>query len=156
MAQQAPATVWSPLVLACLAATWAIWGSTYLAIRFSLAGLPPFFGMGTRFVVAGGALLLWVHGRGAAASSLRQWRNALLIGGLMLGGGMGCTAFAEQTVSSGLTEAFSASVPALVPVIGLPFGLKPAMLEVAVLTIWLTGSLLLSRGAGFGASPIGL
>src|SRR5271154_6824775 len=156
MAQQAPATVWSPLVLACLAATWVIWGSTYLAIRFSLAGLPPFFGMGTRFVVAGGALLLFVHGRGAAASSLRQWRNALLIGGVMDGGGTGSTAFAAQTMSSGLTAALIAVVPALVTVISLPFGLKPAMLEVAGLTIGLTGTLLLSRGAGFGASPIGL
>jgi drug/metabolite transporter (DMT)-like permease len=156
MAQQAPATAWSPLVLACLAATWVIWGSTYLAIRFSLAGLPPFFGMGTRFVVAGGVLLLWVHGRGAPAASLRQWRNALIIGGLMLGGGMGCTAFAEQTVPSGLTVAFIAVVPALVTVFSLPFGLKPTILEVAGLTIGLAGTLLLSRGAGFGASPTGL
>ncbi len=156
MAQQPPATRWSPLILACLAATWLIWGSTYLAIRFSLAGLPPFFGMGTRFVVAGGVLLLFVHGRGAPASSLKQWRNALLIGGLMLGGGMGCTAFAEQTVPSGLTVAFIAVVPALVTVISLPFGLRPTILEVAGLTIGLAGTLLLGRGAGFAASPIGL
>ncbi len=33
----------SPLILACLAATWLIWGSTYLAIKWALISLPPFF-----------------------------------------------------------------------------------------------------------------
>ena len=43
----------SPLLLACLAATWFIWGSTYLAIKFALVSFPPFYQMGTRFLVAG-------------------------------------------------------------------------------------------------------
>ena len=42
-----------PLVIACLAATWLIWGSTYLAIKFALVSFPPYLQMGTRFVVAG-------------------------------------------------------------------------------------------------------
>lgn len=33
----------SPLVLACLAATWLVWGSTYLVIRLALAGFAPIF-----------------------------------------------------------------------------------------------------------------
>jgi drug/metabolite transporter (DMT)-like permease len=43
----------SPLILSCLAATWLIWGSTYLVIRFALVGFPPFFMMATRFLCAG-------------------------------------------------------------------------------------------------------
>src|SRR5260370_2857231 len=50
----------SPLILACLAATWLIWGSTYLAIKWALISLPPFFQMGTRFLVAGARPLAWV------------------------------------------------------------------------------------------------
>lgn len=42
----------SPLILLCLAATWLIWGSTYLAIKWALVSLPPFFQMGTRFLLA--------------------------------------------------------------------------------------------------------
>lgn len=38
-----PAAGPSPLILACLAATWVIWGSTYLAIKWALISLPPFF-----------------------------------------------------------------------------------------------------------------
>jgi drug/metabolite transporter (DMT)-like permease len=52
-----PARQFSPLILCCLAATWLIWGSTYLAIRFALVGFPPFFLMATRFICAGGLLM---------------------------------------------------------------------------------------------------
>src|SRR5258708_33579308 len=56
----APSPGLSPLILACLAATWIIWGSTYLAIKWALISLPPFFQMGTRFLVAGALLPAWV------------------------------------------------------------------------------------------------
>src|SRR6187549_2318581 len=92
----------SPLILACLAATWLVWGSTYLAIKFALLSFPPFFQMGTRFLFAGVVLLAWMRWRGATMPSARQWRNALVIGTLMLGGGMGGTALAEVSVGSGL------------------------------------------------------
>ena len=43
-----------------------------------------------------------------------QWRNALLVGALMLGGGMGGAAYAEQSVESGLVVAFIAVVPIMI------------------------------------------
>ena len=55
----------SPLIVGCLAATWLIWGSTYLAIRFALAGFPPYFLMATRFVCAGALLMGWQMARGS-------------------------------------------------------------------------------------------
>jgi drug/metabolite transporter (DMT)-like permease len=82
----------SPLVLACLAATWLVWGSTYLVIRFALVGFAPFFLMASRFIVAGALLMGWQVARGATQPTMREWRNALLVGTLMLGGGMGGTA----------------------------------------------------------------
>jgi len=42
----------SPRLVGCLLATWLIWGSTYLVIRFALVSFPPFFQMGSRFLVA--------------------------------------------------------------------------------------------------------
>ena len=94
-----------PLILLCLAATWLIWGSTYLAIKFALLGFAPFFQMGSRFLVAGGLLMAWMRWRGAAWPDRVQWRNALVVGTLMLGGGMGGTAYAELSVGSGLVVA---------------------------------------------------
>ncbi|MED5621710.1 drug/metabolite exporter YedA [Ideonella sp. BN130291] len=146
----------SPLVLACLAATWVVWGSTYLAIKYALLSLPPFFQMGSRFLVAGLLLLGWMRWRGAALPSAREWRNALLVGTLMLAGGMGGTAYAEQTVGSGLVVAFIAVVPLMIALVNLCFGIRPQRLETAGIAVGLGGVLMLTQGAGFQASPAGL
>lgn len=146
----------SPLILACLAATWLVWGSTYLAIKFALVSFPPFFQMGTRFLAAGAVLLAWMRWRGAAMPSARQWRNALVVGTLMLGGGMGGTAVAETSVGSGLVVAFIAVVPLMIALVNLGFGVRPARLEAAGIAVGLAGVLMLTQGQGFGASPGGL
>jgi drug/metabolite transporter (DMT)-like permease len=112
----------SPLILACLAATWFVWGSTYLAIRFALVSFPPFFQMGTRLLLAGILLIAWVWWRGQKLPTFTQWRNAALVGALMLGGNVGGVAFAEQSVASGPVVAFMAVTPALMTLASLPFG----------------------------------
>jgi drug/metabolite transporter (DMT)-like permease len=146
----------SPLVLSCLAATWLIWGSTYLVIRFALVGFAPFFMMGTRFLCAGVLLMAWEFARGAPLPSLKQWRNALLIGTLMLGGGMGGTAYAEQTIASGLVVAFIAVTPLLLVVINLAFRVFPSRSELLAVLVGLAGVVMLTQGRGIHASPIGL
>lgn len=145
-----------PLIVLCLAATWLIWGSTYLAIKFALLGFPPFFQMGTRFLVAGGLLMAWMRWRGAAWPSVLQWRNALVVGALMLGGGMGGTAYAEQTIGSGLIVAFIAVVPLMITALNLCWGIKPSATEASGIVVGLAGVLMLTQGAGFAASPAGL
>jgi len=146
----------SPIIIGCLAATWLIWGSTYLVIRFALVGFPPFFMMATRFLCAGGLLMLWQMLRGAALPSGRQWLNALGVGALMLGGGMGGTAFAEETIASGLVVAFIAVVPLLLVVMNLAFGVRPPRGEVLAVSVGLVGVLMLTQGAGMHGSPVGL
>jgi drug/metabolite transporter (DMT)-like permease len=145
-----------PLILACLGITWFVWGSTYLAIKFALASFPPFFQMGTRFLIAGILLMLWVCWRGHKLPTPVEWRNAAIVGALMLGGGMGGTAYAEQMVASGLVVAFIAITPALMTLASLPFGVRPTRLELVGISIGIAGVFLLIRGAGFAASPAGL
>lgn len=145
-----------PLILLCLAATWLVWGSTYLAIKYALLSFPPFFQMGTRFLVAGALLMAWMRWRGAAWPDRRQWRNALAIGTLMLGGGMGGTAYAEVSVGSGLVVAFIAVVPLMIAALNLLWGVRPRALEAAGIVVGLCGVLMLTQGAGFQASPAGL
>ena len=144
------------MVLLCLAATWVIWGSTYLAIRVALRGLPPFFQMGSRFVVAGGLVLAWMRWRGAPWPTWRQWRHAAIVGSLLLVTGMGGTAVAEQTLPSGLVVAFVAVIPALVSLFNLFVGIRPGRMELAGMAVGFIGVLLLTRGAAFHASPTGL
>jgi len=145
-----------PVLLVCLAATWLVWGSTYLAIKFALVSFPPFFQMGTRFLFAGLVLMAWMRWRGAPWPSPRQWLHALAIGTLMLGGGMGGTAFAEVSVGSGLVVAFIAVVPLLIAALNLFWGVVPRRIEVAGIVLGLVGVVLLTQGAGFSASPAGL
>ena len=147
----------SPLILACLAATWLVWGSTYLAIKWALLSLPPFFQMGTRFLVAGALLLAWMRVvRKAPWPTPRQWTHATWIGVLMLGGGMGFTAYAEQTVESGLVVAFIAVAPMVIAAINACWKVYPSRLEAVGIGVGLVGVLMLTQGAGFKASPWGL
>ena len=146
----------SPLILACLAATWFVWGSTYLAIKVALASFPPFFQGASRFLVAGSLLLLWVRWRGQRMPTFRQWRNAAIVGTVMLGGNMGGVTYAEQSVPSGLVVAFIAIVPALITIAALPFGLRPSRLEMVGICLGIVGVLLLVRGDAFSGSPAGL
>jgi drug/metabolite transporter (DMT)-like permease len=146
----------SPLLIACLAATWLVWGSTYLAIKFALVSFPPFMQMGTRFLAAGLLLLVWMVWHGGALPTARQWGHALVVGGLMLGGGMGGVAYAEQTVGSGLVVAFIAVVPLMIAALNRLWGIRPGRLELAGIVVGLCGVLMLTQGAGFRASPEGL
>jgi drug/metabolite transporter (DMT)-like permease len=148
----------APLLLPALLACYLVWGSTYLAIRYALVSFPPFFQMGTRFLAAGALLMAWVlwqARRGATRlPTAREWRNALVIGALMLGAGMGLTASAQQRIGSGLVATFIAVVPMLVCGWGFLFGRRPRALELAGMALGLAGVLLLVRGASFGASPM--
>ncbi|HZF78908.1 MAG TPA: EamA family transporter [Rubrivivax sp.] len=144
------------LIVACLAATWLIWGSTYLAIKWALVSFPPFFQMGTRFVAAGLILGAWARWRGNAWPDRTQWTNAAVLGTLMLGGGYGATAVAQTSISSGLVVAFVAVVPALVALAQWPYGVRPSRIESVGIVLGLIGVLLLTRGQGFSGSVDGL
>jgi drug/metabolite transporter (DMT)-like permease len=52
-------------LLLAFAAIYLIWGFTFLAIRLAVASLPPLVMMGTRHLVAGAVLYLWMRDRGA-------------------------------------------------------------------------------------------
>ncbi|HEY5596743.1 MAG TPA: EamA family transporter [Candidatus Bipolaricaulota bacterium] len=97
-------------VLFAFAAIYLIWGSTYLAIHYAIESLPPYLMTGIRFLVAGGLLYAWARLRGATAT-WAHWRSAILTGGLMLFGGMGTVAVAQQWVPSGVTALIIALVP---------------------------------------------
>jgi drug/metabolite transporter (DMT)-like permease len=146
----------SPRILTALLACYLVWGSTYLAIKWALPVFPPFFQMGTRFVTAGVLLMAWVLLRGGALPTRLQWRNALVVGALMLGGGMGLTAFATQSIGSGLIATFIAVVPMMVSGWGLLLGQRPSKLELAGMLVGLGGIVLLVQGASFSASAAGL
>ncbi len=92
---------------------YVIWGSTYLGIAVAIESIPPFLMAGSRFVIAGGLLLGWAWlsgGRRLRLPSRREWRDALIVGGLLFGGGNGLVGWGEQTVPSGVAALLIALV----------------------------------------------
>jgi len=99
-------------LLTAFAAVYLVWGSTYLAIRCAAETLPPLRMAGARFVIPGAILLAWARFReGAAPPSRTEWRTALISGALLLLGGNGGVAWAEQRVPSGVAALLVAVVP---------------------------------------------
>lgn len=143
-------------VLFALLTVYIVWGSTYFAIHIALASFPPFLLMGTRFLMAGALLYAWQKWRGAANPSRMQWRDAGIIGILMLGGGMGLTAVGQQYVSSGLTAVFIACSPMILSFCTGLFGVWPNRREWLGIVIGFAGAILLASGGEFSAQPMGI
>ncbi|MEA4910130.1 MAG: EamA family transporter [Chloroflexi bacterium] len=117
------------------------WGSTYLAIRFSIETIPPFLMAGFRFLIAGGLLYLFRRLKGDPAPARIHWKNAVLIAALLLVGANGVVSWAEQRVVSGISALMVASAPLFMVVLGIavPFFRKkspkpswPALFGVAL------------------------
>jgi drug/metabolite transporter (DMT)-like permease len=147
-------------VALAFAAVYVLWGSTYLAIRFGIETIPPFLMAGTRHLVAGLLLYIWMRSRGTPRPSATHWRSAAIIGGLMLLGGNGLVTWAEQRVPSGLAALIVASVPIWMAVLeGLEKRARPGGAVIAGLLLGLAGIVLLvvpGRFAGNGhVDPLG-
>lgn len=99
------------LVLAAFTALYLIWGSTYLGIRIGIKTIPPFFLVGTRFLVAGTILYIWCLSKGERAPSSKTFGTIGLGGVLMLFMGNGAVSYAEQYLPSGIAAIIVATVP---------------------------------------------
>jgi drug/metabolite transporter (DMT)-like permease len=144
-----------PAIVAALLAVYVIWGSTYLAIRVAIEGIPPLLMAGSRFVVAGGMLYLVLRLRGGAAPTRLQWRNAAIVGGLLLLGGNGGVVLAEQWVASGLAALGVATVALWSALFAGLWGQWPRRIEWVGLAIGFAGVGLLNLEGSLRASPAG-
>lgn len=114
-------------LVAAFAAVYLIWGSTYLAIRWGVAEIPPFLMAGGRFLGAGTVFVAWAAHRGAARPTARDWLTTALIGLLMAAGGNGGVSWALQRVPSGVGALLVSMVPFWVALIDWlrPRGARP-------------------------------
>ena len=143
-------------IMLALLAVYLIWGSTYLGIRFALEGFAPFQMIGVRFLTAGIILYVVLRRRGAPAPTRSQWKASALVGGLLLVGGTGAVAFAEQWVASGLAAVWIATMPLWAALFAGLFGRWPRRREWAGLALGLVGVFLLNRESNLQANPIGV
>ena len=103
---------------------YVVWGSTYLGIAIAVETIPPFLMAAVRFGIAGTVLMTWslLRARRAfVAPTRREWRDTIIVGTLLLGGGMGMVAFGEQTIPSGIAALLIAMMPVWVAIFGRAF-----------------------------------
>lgn len=143
-------------VISALLTVYIVWGSTYFAIQVALTAMPPLMMIGTRFLVAGAILYGWQVWRGARNPNWREWRDGGIVGILMLGGGTGLTACAQQYVSSGLTAVFIACSPMVLSSLSGLFGDWPERRQWVGILAGFAGALLLASDHGFAAQPVGI
>lgn len=116
-------------VLLAFLTLYIVWGSTYLGIRIAVETLPPFLLAGTRFALAGGAMLLWARWRGARLPVGRQWLGAAGVGLCLVALSNALIVWVEQRIASGVVALFAAGSPLLIALFtrhrtGVPFGAR--------------------------------
>jgi len=90
---------------------YVIWGSTYLAVAYGLKGFPPFILVGLRYLAAGLLMLGWCKLKGEQLPSKKLMIRQAASGTMMLVGGTGLIAWAEQYISSGQAAILVATEP---------------------------------------------
>ncbi len=141
--------------LIALLVLYVLWGSTYLGIKVALISFPPFLMGGLRFILAGGCMFAFLWLRRAPMPTRRQWLHSAIFGGLLIVGGNGMVAFAEQYVSSSLTAAVLASSPIAFAIFSGLFGKWPHRIEWIGIAIGFAGVLLLNAQGELRGQPLG-
>ncbi len=147
----------SSRVWLALLVVYVVWGSTYLAIRWSLETIPPFTMASARYLVAGGLLLAWVKHRGAPPIALRDLRPAFLTGGLMLLCGNGGVVWAEQHVASGLAALLVSVEPLFIVLLQATLPQerrRPSPRALVGVALGVAGVVLLVGPAGLGGARV--
>ncbi len=131
-------------VLIALAIVYLVWGSTYLALKWVVFGLPSWLTVGARFLAAGTILFTVLKLRGERWPTLREWAGSVPAGVLLFVVGNGFVSLAEREVSSAVAAVVCGTMPLLLAAFSAlggerfsrreVFGLLLGFLGVAVMT----------------------
>ncbi|WP_340025736.1 EamA family transporter [Paenibacillus sp. FSL K6-1096] len=101
-----------------LLSVYLFWGGTYVGMKIAIETMPPFLMAGVRFFAAGVVLYIISRLSGAKRPVGREWRASAIVGTLLLLGGNGMVAWAEQRVSSSIASLIVAAVPVWMMLMG--------------------------------------
>lgn len=144
-------------LLLAFAIIYLVWGSTYLAIRIGVREIPPFLMAGLRFTVAGFVMWGWMRVTGTPSPTLREWRDATVLGTLMFLIDYACLFWAEQRVPSGVAAVILAMIPVCITLLEIAF-LRTQRLTLRLalgLAIGIVGVVvLMNPSASLGEAPL--
>ena len=109
------------------------WGTTFLGIRIAVETIPPFVVAGTRNLLAGSLILVYlICIRKLEFMSARQLLRAFILSILMIVLANGLTTFAEKFICSGLASLISTLSPLCVLVLNLGLGNEKLSIKTTV------------------------
>lgn len=148
-----PAQASKAKLIAAFAAIYLIWGSTFLAIKYAIATMPPFAMAAARFLGAGVILYAWSRLRSDVKVRRVHWLHAFILGALMLSAGTGAVAWAEyQRMPSGLVALVVSVIPLWVVLIDWlrPGGVRPHSAVLVGVIMGVAGIVLLVGPSALG------
>ena len=90
-------------------------GSSFIAIKIIvLDSISPLFAFSIRFMITGGVLILASYildRKNQEIKELKLWRNALVIGAILIVGGHGLIAWGTQYLSAGIASLLNSTIP---------------------------------------------
>jgi drug/metabolite transporter (DMT)-like permease len=89
-------------------------GSSFIAIKIVLDSISPLFAFSFRFMITGGILILvsYVFDRkNREIKEIKLWRNALVVGAILILGGHGLIAWGTQYLSAGIASLLNSTIP---------------------------------------------
>ncbi len=161
-------------VLLALGLVYAIWSSTYLAIRVVVHAMPPLSSGGVRYLAAGLVLLALQALRprrlaavpqpegasspvarlpNARLPNAKQWLAAVPVGVLLFAVGNGLVASAERTISSGVAAVVCGTTPLWAGILGRWFGERAGVQEWLGMGLGFAGVLVLGLGGELSGDP---
>lgn len=143
-------------LVTALLLVYIVWGTTYFAIGVALQSMPALWMNGARFTLAGVVMLAWALWRGERLPTLRQWRNAGLVGALMVFGAMTLVMVAQSHgIGSGLMATVVTTMPMWLALWSRLGGERVPVTSWIGLGLGVVGAALLSLEGDFSASWIG-
>jgi drug/metabolite transporter (DMT)-like permease len=148
----------SQIVLA-FAGVYIIWGTTFLALAFSIRSIPPFITGGVRFVIAGALMYAFVRARDSRPFAGVHLPGALLCGALLSGIGNGFVVWSQLKLPSGIAALFVGAVPVTTLILDRLFFSRqtPGTQSIVGVAVGVAGILVLSWNTlahASGARPI--
>jgi drug/metabolite transporter (DMT)-like permease len=121
---------WLAFAVSC-----AIWGSTFLVVRFSNDTTPPVWGAGVRLGLAALLLTAIAFARRVPWPRGEQLTAALLFGIVDFGVSLPLLYWGEQTVPSGIAAVIFATIPLSTSLFARAFGLEPLRRRVVLASL---------------------
>ncbi|MET0532969.1 MAG: EamA family transporter [Steroidobacter sp.] len=124
-------------MIAAFAAIYFFWGTTYLGIALAIETIPPFITGGTRFLISGLMMFVWLRWRDPRPFADVNLPMAALTGVLLTGVGNGLVTWSQQGVPSGIAALIVTAVPVMVLLLDWAFFSKrapsrPALIGTAI------------------------